>query len=208
VSMATARLRLVPADRAKAEEAQAAINQRVADAGQRMEKSLDALNKELITIRTGRASPSLVERLQVDYYGTQTPLQALAGISTPDATQLVISPYDRTAISAIEKAIQRSELGLNPSNDGQLIRIAIPQLNEERRRELVKVVHRKAEDARVAVRNIRRDEVDHLRKVEKDGHISKDEIETKLADVQKITDQFIARVDEAQKKKEAEILEV
>ena len=198
----------MPADRAKAEEAQAAINQRVADAGQRMEKSLDALNKELITIRTGRASPSLVERLQVDYYGTQTPLQALAGISTPDATQLVISPYDRTAISAIEKAIQRSELGLNPSNDGQLIRIAIPQLNEERRRELVKVVHRKAEDARVAVRNIRRDEVDHLRKVEKDGHISKDEIETKLADVQKITDQFIARVDEAQKKKEAEILEV
>ena len=208
MSTATARLRLVPADRAKAEEAQAAINQRVADAGQRMEKSLDALNKELITIRTGRASPSLVERLQVDYYGTQTPLQALAGISTPDATQLVISPYDRTAISAIEKAIQRSELGLNPSNDGQLIRIAIPQLNEERRRELVKVVHRKAEDARVAVRNIRRDEVDHLRKVEKDGHISKDEIETKLADVQKITDQFIARVDEAQKKKEAEILEV
>jgi ribosome recycling factor len=208
VSTATARLRLVPADRAKAEEAQAAINQRVADAGQRMEKSLDALNKELISIRTGRASPSLVERLQVDYYGTQTPLQALAGISTPDATQLVISPYDRTAISAIEKAIQRSELGLNPSNDGQLIRIAIPQLNEERRRELVKVVHRKAEDARVAVRNIRRDEVDHLRKVEKDGHISKDEIETKLADVQKITDQFIARVDEAQKKKEAEILEV
>ena len=173
-----------------------------------MEKSLEALNKELATIRTGRASPSLVERLQVDYYGAQTPLQALAGISTPDATQLVISPYDRTAISAIEKAIQRSELGLNPSNDGQLIRIAIPQLNEERRRELVKVVHRKAEDARVSVRNIRRDEVDHLRKVEKDGHISKDEIETKLADVQKITDQFIARVDEAQKKKEAEILEV
>ena len=198
----------MPADRAKAEEAQAAINQRVADAGVRMEKSLDALNKELITIRTGRASPSLVERLQVDYYGTQTPLQALAGISTPDATQLVISPYDRSAITAIEKAIQRSELGLNPSNDGQLIRIAIPQLNEERRRELVKVVHRKAEDARVAVRNIRRDEVDHLRKVEKDGHVSKDEVETKLADLQKITDQFIARVDEAQKKKEAEILEV
>ena len=198
----------MPADRAKAEEAQATINQRVADAGQRMEKSLEALNKELATVRTGRASPSLVERLQVDYYGAQTPLQSLAGISTPDATQLVISPYDRTAIPAIEKAIQRSELGLNPSNDGQLIRITIPQLNEERRRELVKVVHRKAEDARVSVRNIRRDEVDHLRRVEKDGHVSKDEIETKLAEVQKITDQFIARVDEAQKKKEAEILEV
>ena len=198
----------MPADRAKAEEAQATINQRVADAGQRMEKSLEALNKELATIRTGRASPSLVERLQVDYYGAQTPLQSLAGISTPDATQLVISPYDRTAISAIEKAIQRSELGLNPSNDGQLIRITIPQLNEERRRELVKVVHRKAEDARVSVRNIRRDEVDHLRRVEKDGHVSKDEIETKLAEVQKITDQFIARIDDATQRKESEILEV
>ena len=195
-------------DRDKAEEAQAAVNQRIADAKARMEKSIEALNKELMTVRTGRASPALVERLHVDYYGTQTPLQSLAGISAPDAAQLVISPYDRNAISAIEKAIQRSELGLNPSNDGQVIRIAVPQLNEERRRELVKVVHRKAEDARVAVRNIRRDEVDHLRKVEKDGHVSKDEIEAKLGELQKLTDTYVARVDEAQKKKEAEILEV
>ncbi|MBV9099789.1 MAG: ribosome recycling factor [Candidatus Dormibacteraeota bacterium] len=173
-----------------------------------MDKSLEALHKELVTVRTGRASPALVERLHVDYYGTQTPLQSLAGISAPDATQIVISPYDRNAISAIEKAIQRSELGLNPSNDGQVIRIAVPQLNEERRRELVKVVHRKAEDARVAVRNIRRDEVEHLRRVEKEGHVSKDEIEAKLSELQKLTDQFVARVDEAQKKKEGEILEV
>ena len=195
-------------DRAKAEEAQAAVNQRIADARGRMDKSLEALHKELVTVRTGRASPALVERLHVDYYGTQTPLQSLAGISAPDATQIVISPYDRNAISAIEKAIQRSELGLNPSNDGQVIRIAVPQLNEERRRELVKVVHRKAEDARVAVRNIRRDEVEHLRRVEKEGHVSKDEIEAKLSELQKLTDQFVARVDEAQKKKEGEILEV
>jgi len=198
----------VTTDRAKAEEAQAAVNQRIADARGRMDKSLEALHKELVTVRTGRASPALVERLHVDYYGTQTPLQSLAGISAPDATQIVISPYDRNAISAIEKAIQRSELGLNPSNDGQVIRIAVPQLNEERRRELVKVVHRKAEDARVAVRNIRRDEVEHLRRVEKEGHVSKDEIEAKLSELQKLTDQFVARVDEAQKKKEGEILEV
>jgi ribosome recycling factor len=195
-------------DRAKVEEAQAVISKRMADARVRMDKSMEALQKELVTVRTGRASPALVERLLIDYYGTQTPLQSLAGISTPDATQLVISPYDRNALSAIEKAIQRSELGFNPSNDGQVIRIVVPQLNEERRRELVKIVHRKAEDARVSVRNIRRDEVDHLRRLEKEGHVSKDEIEGKISELQRLTDQYIARVDEAQKKKEAEILEV
>ena len=195
-------------DRAKVEEAQAVISKRMADARVRMDKSMEALQKELVTVRTGRASPALVERLLIDYYGTQTLLQSLAGISTPDATQLVISPYDRNALSAIEKAIQRSELGFNPSNDGQVIRIVVPQLNEERRRELVKIVHRKAEDARVSVRNIRRDEVDHLRRLEKEGHVSKDEIEGKISELQRLTDQYIARVDEAQKKKEAEILEV
>jgi ribosome recycling factor len=196
------------ADRAKTEEAQAEIQRRVTDAGTRMEKSLEALHRELMTIRTGRASPALVERVQVDYYGSPTPLLSLAGITAPEPSQLLIQPYDRSAITAIEKAIQKSELGLNPSNDGQVIRIVIPQLNEERRRELVKVVHRKAEEAHVAVRNIRRDEVDHLRKVEKDGHVSKDEIETKIAEIQKITDQHGARVDDAAQKKEAEILEV
>jgi ribosome recycling factor len=195
-------------DRSKAEEAQATLNERVHTARDRMEKSLEALGRELGGVRTGRASPALVERLVVDYYGAPTPLQTLAGISVPEPSQLSIRPYDRSALSAIEKAIQKSDLGLNPSNDGEIIRIAIPQLNEERRRELVKVVHRKSEEARVSVRNIRRDEADHLRKVEKEGHVSKDEVEAKLADLQKLTDQFIARVDDAQQKKEAEVLEV
>jgi ribosome recycling factor len=192
----------------KAEEALAQIEERLVDAEIRMEKSVEALHKELSGIRTGRASPALVERLQVDAYGVPTPLQSLAGISTPEARLLVIRPYDRSTISAIEKAIQRSDLGLTPSNDGQLIRIAIPQLTEERRHELSKLCARRAEEARVAVRNIRRDEVDHLRRVEKEGHVGHDELERSLSQVQQITDQFIARVDEVARKKEAEILEV
>ena len=198
----------MPADRARSEEAQAAIAERIADAKQRMDKSIEALHQELMTVRTGRASPALVDRVLVDYYGAQTPLQSLAGISTPEPNQLLIAPYDRSSLQAIEKAIQHSQLGLNPSNDGAVLRIVIPQLNEERRRELVKVVHRKAEDAKVAIRNIRRDEVDHMRRVEKDGHISKDEVEGKLAELQKLTDHFISRVDDAVQRKEAEILEV
>ncbi|MGH7686148.1 MAG: ribosome recycling factor [Candidatus Dormibacteria bacterium] len=195
-------------ERSRSEEALATLNERLHVARDRMEKSLEALGRELGGIRTGRASPALVERLVVDYYGAPTPLQTLAGISVPEPSQLSIRPYDRSALSAIEKAIQKSDLGLNPSNDGEVIRIAIPQLNEERRKELVKVVHRKAEEARVAVRNVRRDEADHLRKVEKEGHVSKDEVEGKLAELQKVTDQFIGRVDDAQHKKEAEVLEV
>src|SRR5438132_9386626 len=131
----------VMTDRTKAAEAQAELTKRVADARVRMEKSLDALHRELMTVRTGRASPALLERLYVDYYGAPTPLQSLAGISAPEPGLLVISPYDRNAVSAIEKAIQKSDLGLNPSNDGQVIRVAIPQLTEERRKELVKLVH-------------------------------------------------------------------
>jgi len=192
----------------KAEEALAQIEERLVDAEIRMEKSVEALHKELSGIRTGRASPSLVERLQVEAYGVPTPLQSLAGISTPEARLLVIRPYDRSAIPAIEKAIQRSDLSLTPSNDGQVIRIVIPQLTEERRHELSKLCARRAEEARVAVRNIRRDEVEHLRRVEKEGHVSRDELERSLAQVQQITDQFIARVDEVARKKEAEILEV
>jgi ribosome recycling factor len=195
-------------DRARADEARAAIAERLVEAELRMEKSLEALHKELMTIRTGRASPALVERLHVDYYGSPTPLQSLAGITAPEPRRLVIQPYDRSTISAIEKAIQRSELGLNPSNDGQVIRLAIPALTEESRRELVKTVHRKAEDARVSIRNIRRDEVDHLRRVEKDGHVSKDEVERNVDELQKLTDRFAAKVDEAAQKKETAILEV
>jgi ribosome recycling factor len=195
-------------DRDKTDDPTELIARRVADANQRMEKSVEALHRDLMTVRTGRASPALLERLHVDYYGSPTPLQSLAGISVPEASMLVIQPYDRSSLSAIEKAIQKSDLGLNPSNDGQVIRVSIPQLTEERRKELVKVIHRKAEEARVAVRNIRRDEVDHLRRVEKDGHVSKDEVATKLTEVQKTTDQFIARIDDAVQRKEAEILEV
>jgi ribosome recycling factor len=195
-------------DREKGEDPSEQIAARIADAHERMEKSVEALHRDLMTIRTGRASPALLERLHVDYYGAQTPLQSLAGISVPEASLLVIAPYDHSSLGAIEKAIQKSDLGLNPSNDGQVIRVAIPQLTEERRKELVKVIHRKAEEARVSVRNIRRDEVDHLRRVEKDGHVSKDEVATKLIEVQKITDQFIARIDDAAQRKETEILEV
>jgi ribosome recycling factor len=195
-------------DLEKPEDPSAQIAARLTDAHERMEKSVEALHRDLMTIRTGRASPALLERLHVDYYGAQTPLQSLAGISVPEASLLVIAPYDRSSLGAIEKAIQKSDLGLNPSNDGQVIRVAIPQLTEERRKELVKVIHRKAEESRVAVRNIRRDEVDHLRRVEKDGHVSKDEVATKLIEVQKITDQFVARIDDAAQRKETEILEV
>jgi ribosome recycling factor len=178
------------------------------DAEERMDKSIEALHKELAGIRTGRATPALVDRLHVDYYGSPTPLQSLANITAPEARLLVIQPYDRSAMSAIEKAIQKSELGLNPSNDGTLIRIPIPQLTEERRKEFVKVVKQKAEQARVSIRNIRRDEVEHIRKIEKDGEVGTDEVDRGLQQIQKITDRFVARVDEVAHKKEQEILEV
>jgi ribosome recycling factor len=178
------------------------------DAEQRMEKSVEALHKDMSSIRTGRATPALVDRLQVEYYGTPTPLQSLANITAPEARLLVIQPYDRNAIGGIEKAIQKSELGLNPSNDGTLIRIPIPQLTEERRKEFVKMAKQKAETARVAIRNIRRDEVEHIRKIEKDGEVGSDELERGLAQLQKITDRFVAKVDEVAHKKEQEILEV
>ena len=192
----------------KAEEALAQIEERLVDAGIRMEKSVEALHKELSSIRTGRASPSLVERLQIEAYGVPTPLQTLAGISTPEARLLVIRPYDRNSIPAIEKAIQRSDLGLTPGNDGQTIRIAIPQLTEDRRHDLVRLCKRKTEDARVAVRNIRRDEDDHLHRLEKEGHVSSDDVDRSVDEVQRITDEFVAAIDEVARKKEAEILEV
>ena len=195
-------------DRARSDEIQAQIAERLRDAQVRMEKSIEALHKELGGIRTGRATPSLVERIQVDYYGSPTPLQSIAGITAPEARLLLIQPYDRGAMASIEKALQKSDLGLNPSNDGQVIRIAIPPLTEERRREFAKLVKHRAEEARVAVRNIRRDEVEHLRRLEKDGHVSKDEIERTIGEVQHITDSFIARIEDQAQRKETEILEV
>ncbi len=190
------------------EETLLSMEELIAQAKERMERSIEALKKELVGIRTGRANPALVDRLQIDYYGSSTPLQSLANISTPEARLLVIQPFDRTAIPAIEKAIMTSELGLTPSNDGQVIRVGIPQLTEERRQEYVKLVHKRAEDARVSVRNVRRDTVDQFRKLEKAGNISKDEVERELQHVQKVTDSHVEIIEGLAKKKEAELLEV
>ncbi len=190
------------------EEALLSMEEIIVQAKERMERSIESLKKELVGIRTGRANPALVDRLQIDYYGSATPLQSLANISTPEARLLVIQPFDRTAIPAIEKAIMSSELGLTPSNDGQVIRVGIPQLTEERRQEYVKLVHKRAEEARVSVRNIRRDTVDQFRKLEKAGNISKDEVERELQHVQKVTDSHVEIIDGLAKKKETELLEV
>jgi len=178
------------------------------EAKERMEKTIEALHGDLRTIRTGRASPALVERLQIDYYGAPTPLNQLAGTTVPEPRMLVIRPWDRSTIGIIEKAILKSDLGLNPSNDGQVIRLIIPQLTEERRRELSKQVARRVEEARVANRNIRRDAIDMLRELEKEKLISEDELFTGRDEIQKLTDESIKEIDEIGKAKEAEILEV
>ncbi len=178
------------------------------DAEQHMEKSLDVLRRELATIRTGRANPAIIEHLSVDYYGAPTPLQQLASISSPDARQLLIQPYDRTAIGAIEKAIRGSDLGFNPTNEGTIIRINIPQLTEERRRELVKLVHKRVEESKVAIRNVRRETNDHLKKLRKDKEVSEDEEKRLAEQLQKATDHAIREADSIGQTKEAEMLEV
>ncbi len=178
------------------------------EAEDRMRKAVEALRRELTTIRTGRASPALVDRLMVEYYGTPTPLNQLANISTPEARLLVIQPWDRNAIQPIEKAILKSELGLTPSNDGRLIRLVIPQLTEERRRELVKVVRRKVEEGRVAVRNIRRDALEDLKEAEKEKLISEDDFFRGKERLQELTDKYVKEMDELGQQKQAEILEV
>jgi ribosome recycling factor len=178
------------------------------DAEERMEKTVEALQLELRTLRTGRASPALVERLHVDYYGVPTPLNQLAGISVPEPRMLMIRPWDRSSMGLIEKAILKSDLGLTPNNDGQVIRLVIPQLTEERRRDLSRVVARRVEEARVACRNIRRDAIELLRDLEKEKLISEDELYEGRDQMQKVTDEFIKQVDEIGKAKEAEIMEV
>ena len=179
-----------------------------ADVEHRMKGAVDALHRELQTVRTGRASPSLVERLAVEYYGTATPLQNIATIHATDARTLTIQPWDRKTLGDIEKAILKSDLGLNPNNDGQVLRIVIPPLTEERRKDLVKVVHKKLDDAKVAVRNIRRDGHDHLRDQEKKKEISADELKRDTDRLQKLTDRYIAEVDKVGQVKEQEILSV
>lgn len=174
----------------------------------RMTKSVDALQEELLGIRTGRASPALVERLQVEYYGTLTPLNQMASIAVPEPRLLVIRPWDPSALNDIERTIQKSDLGLTPMNDGKLIRLSIPRLTEERRRELVKLVSRRVEEGRVAIRNLRRDALKDLQEFEKEKMISEDEFFHAKDQVQELTDQFIARIDEIGKRKEEEVMEI
>ncbi|CAH0213141.1 Ribosome-recycling factor [Peribacillus sp. Bi96] len=180
----------------------------ISNAKTKMEKAIGAYTRELASIRAGRANASLLDRISIDYYGSPTPVNQVAGISVPEARLLVIQPYDKTVLGEIEKAILKSDLGLNPSNDGSIIRIAIPALTEERRKELVKVVKKEAEDAKIAVRNVRRDANDDLKKLEKNGEITEDDLRGYVDDIQKMTDGNITKVDEITKDKEKEILEV
>lgn len=176
-------------------------------AEERMRKSAEALRHDLATIRTGRASPALLERVMVDYFGTPTPVSALATIAVPEPRLLTIQPWDRQSMAAIERAIQKSDLGLTPNNDGQVIRLVIPTLTDERRRELVRLVHHRVEEARVSVRNCRRDALEELRKEEREKAISADELKRRQDQLQKLTDRFIAQVEEIGKEKEREIME-
>ena len=182
--------------------------QAIANAKERMSKAIQAYTRELASIRAGRASASLLDRVQVDYYGAPTPVNQLAGISVPEARLLVIQPYDKSILGEIEKAILKSDVGLNPSNDGSIIRIAIPQLTEERRKELAKQVKKEAEEAKIAIRNIRRDGNEDMKKHDKNGEITEDDLRGYSDDIQKLTDEHIVKIDQITKDKEKEIMEV
>ena len=177
------------------------------NAESKMEKAISVLKSELSTVRTGRASPSLVESVKVDYHGVPMPLNQIAGISTPEARLIVIQPWERQILGSIEKAILKSDLGLNPNNDGNVIRLVIPQLTEERRNQLIKVVRRRIEDGRVAVRNVRREALEKLRKLKDNKEMSEDEMKRSQDRLQQITDGFIKDIDQIAKDKEAELLE-
>ena len=180
----------------------------LSDATKRMDKSVEATHEHFNSVRTGRASAALLDRIQIDYYGTPTPLKNMATISTPESRMLTIQPFDPSSIKQIEKTIQESDLGLTPSNDGKLIRLPIPQLTEDRRRELVKLVRQMAEEGRVAVRNVRRDAIKHLEDLVRNGDVGDDEERAAESRVQKLTDEHTAKIDELLKRKEAEIMEV
>jgi ribosome recycling factor len=179
-----------------------------AECRDKMRKAIDHLRDELASIRTGRATPALVEKLRVDYYGSETPLQQLAGFSVPEARVLVISPYDKGALTAIEKAIQNSDLGITPSNDGSIIRLVFPALTEERRRELVKVVKQRGEDGKVAVRNVRRQSRQDIEALQKNGEISEDDLDRAEKELDKVTNGFVSEIDHMLQAKEQELLEV
>ena len=184
------------------------INDVLKDAESRMRGAIHALEEHLATIRTGRASPALVEKLMVEYYGTPTPLYQMATIQVPEPMLITIKPFDKSSLHPIEKAIMTSELGLNPNNDGTIIRLALPPLTQERRKELTKVVHHRIEDARVAIRNIRRSAIDDLREFEKESMISEDDSRDGQEEVQKLTDKYIDQVESIGKRKEQEIMAI
>jgi len=178
------------------------------DINAKMDRSIDALNRELGTLRTGRATPSLVENIFVDYYGTPTPLNQIASISTPDARAIMVQPWDKQSLREIEKSLIKSEMGFNPSNDGNMITVPIPPLNQERRHELVRLLKKKLEDGKVSVRNVRRDGLETLRKMEKDKVISQDENRRAQDQLQKTTDGHTKKIDQVGTAKEAEIMQV
>ena len=184
------------------------VESALADAGGKMDKAVSVLKEELAGIRTGRATPALLSRLSVDYYGTQVPIQQLASFSVPEPRTLVIQPFDKNAISAMEKAIQASDIGITPSDDGQVIRLSFPPLTEERRKELVKLVHHRGEEGRIAVRNIRRHSKDELEKLEREGAISEDDLVRSEKDLQKLTDTHVSMIDEVVAHKEQELKEI
>lgn len=186
----------------------AVLDAQIQQADGKMRKAVEVTREELAALRTGRASPKIVERIEVDYYGTKTPLNQLAGISVPEARLIVISPYDRNAMSAIEKAILSSDVGINPSNDGTVIRLAVPALTEERRKELIKVAKERAEEGKVAIRNVRRHSKDEMERLKKEGELSEDDLRRVEKELQDLTDKFVAEVDELVFHKEEELLEV
>ena len=184
------------------------IEELIQDAVRRMDHTVEHTHHEFNGVRTGRASAALLDRIQIDYYGTPTPLKQLATINVPEPRMLTIQPFDPQSVRQIEKAIQESDLGLTPSNDGKLIRLPIPQLTEERRKELVKVVRQRAEEGRVAIRNVRRDAMKHLEELVRNGDVGDDEERRAEDRVQKLTDEHVHKIDDLLKRKEAEIMEV
>lgn len=184
------------------------FNEVMKETEKRMEKALEATKEDLNTIRTGRARPSLVENIKANNYGVATPIQQMAKVMAPEARQIVIEPWDKNNIEAIEKAIMQENLGLNPSNDGNVIRINIPQLTEERRKELTKILHKKAEDGKIAIRNIRRDANEQLEMLEDEGEISEDNMHRGFDNVQELTDEYIGKIEAITERKENEIMEV
>ncbi|OLF08458.1 ribosome recycling factor [Actinophytocola xinjiangensis] len=184
------------------------IDETLLDAEEKMEKAVSVAKEELGTVRTGRANPAMFARIVVDYYGSPTPLNQIAGVSIPEARMAVVKPYDVSQLAAVERAIRDSDLGVNPSNDGTIIRVVIPQLSEERRREMVKVAKSKGEDAKVSIRNVRRKANEELHRIAKEGEAGEDEVGRAEKELQQVTDKYVAQIEELVKHKEAELLEV